>query len=292
MNLETFLYDVAGLTPPSRTGALRMMLAGTDEDLLDPRETAGLHPLVVPLSRDAAGHTLGFLRWPTAPDGLQAPLVRQQGAGGGVVLVARSLDEWLHRELATRDARDDDDPGALLVAANRPGTLYSPGDVAVSGLPLPAYLLLKAGVSLAFFEELIEAHLERGDQAAALVTADRALSYAPGFARPHAVRARLYERLGRVEEARDAARVGLLEPIWTLGEPLAPTAVLAAWTPPITGAPFRALADDVRKLPADRAAHLMDAVAADESGWDAVRPALAALYREAGLDAVAALVGR
>lgn len=289
MNLESFFREVAGLQPPSRLIALRLLLAGADHDLLDPRETAGIFPLLIPLARDDQGHILGFLRWPTPPEGLEPPLVRQAGATLG--LVARSLDEWLHSELAQRDAAGED-LGGLLGAANRPGPLYAPGELAASRLPLPAYLLMRAGVSFGFFEELMAAHREKGDVEAALVTADRALRYAPGWARPHAVRARLYAELGRREEAAEAARAALLEPVWTLGEPVEATALLAGWQAPVSSVAWRRLAEDARKLPADRAAHLLDAVSAEGGDWDAARPALAALYREAGLEAVARMVGR
>ena len=289
MLLHDTLRDLARVEPPARLAALELLLAGGSHDLLDPRQSAGVHPLVVPLARDSQGHILGLLRWPTAPEGMHPPVVRQ--AGPQLSLVARSVDAWVHAELAHRDARGEA-LGGLLTAANDPGHLYAAGQLAASRLPLNAYLLLKVGVTFDFFEELIEAHLEKGDEKAALVTADRACREAPGWARPQAIRARTYERVGRLEEARDGARVALLEPIWTLGEDPQGVAVLAGWTEPVTGAPFRRLAEDASKPPADRAAHLMDAVAADGGDWDAARAELGALYREAGLDDIAAFVDR
>ena len=86
--------------------------------------------------------------------------------------------------------------------------------------------------------------------------------------------------------------MALLEPLWTLGEAVQRATELAGWDKPPSGAPFRELVADSSKLPADRAAHLLDAVCVEGGAWDAARPELGALYREAGLDVVAAFVDR
>ena len=286
MSLEAFLRDVAGVRPPARLAALSMFLAGGAAPVRDPGDRRGLHPLVIPLAGDEKG-TLGLLRWPTALEELPLPVVRVDGRG--MVLVARSVDEWLHRELATRDARGEG-VGALLDAANRPGRLYEVGDVARTGLPLPAFLLLKVGVNHEFHEELAEKHLERGDAVAALVTADRSCRVATGWARPHAYRAHLFARLERHEEAAEAARLALIEPVWTLGMPFSPVARRAGWKEPITSVSYRRLASSADKLPLDRAAHLLDAAAVDGTPWDDVRDEIAACYAEAGLAGVARFV--
>lgn len=277
-----------GLEPPSRLEALLMYLAGGNPEIVDPSERRGVHPLLVPLARDDQGHVLAFLRWPTPPPNAPLPIVRQEGAQ--LRLLANSTDELLRRELATRDATPGEAPGALLEAANQAGTLYEPGELLRSGLPLKAFLLVKVGVTPEFFEELALAHLERGDEQAALITADRGCMGAPGWARPHAFRAQLLEQLGRIEEARDSARMALLEPVWTLGRPFEPVARLAGWRDPITSVSYRRLATDPDKPILDRAAHLMDAVAVEGGAWDDVRLQLAAMYAEAGLDEMARFV--
>lgn len=283
-----FLRDVAGVTPPARLPALLAWFAGGAAPIADPRDRRGVHPLVVPITRDGAD-VVGFLRWPTPDAGAPLPIVRT--TRDGLRLVARSADQLLHRELAVRDATPGESPGALLDAANAPGRLYEVGDVARSGLPLKAFLLLKVGVTHEFFEELIEMHLERGDTQAALVTADRACRDADGWGRPLAFRAALYERLGMHEMVAEAAQMALLEPTWTLGGPFAPTARRAGWRDPIDGSPYRRRAADPEKPALDRAAWLMDATHVDGGDWDAVRGELAGLYREGGLEPVARLVG-
>ena len=278
MKYGEFLRDVAGITPPKRLKALLMYFAG-QLDLCSPERTKGIHPLVVPVGEDEEGHMYGFLRWPTPPDSFPLPIVRQ--IPGGLQLIANSADEMLHRELAWRDSAEGEILGGLLKAANRDEVLYEEGSVAMTGLPLPAYFLLKVGVPTTFFNELIAAHLERGDETAAMVTAERACNDAPGWGRPHVLRTQLLLKLNKPQEAQDAARAALLEPIWTLGARFEPIARLAGWKDPITSAPYRELMEDESKPPLDRAAHLMDVVAIEGGSWSENRKALAALYQEA-----------
>jgi hypothetical protein len=289
MNHHDFLVEVAGVTPPSRLRALLVYLAGT-LDIISPEETKGLHPLLIPIGRDEEKSIYGFLRWPTPTSDMELPLVRQHEYG--LQLMANSADEMLHRELAWRDATPDEEPGPLLAAVNKESMLYEVGTVAASGLPLPAYFLLKVGVPSSFFTELIDGHLERGDEIAAQVAATRACSLAPGWGFPNVMMARLLVKLGRLEEARDAARAALLESVWTLGCPFEPVARLAGWKDPIDGQPYRKLADDDSKPLLDRAAHFMDAIAAEGYDWDPARPELARRYEEAGLATLAGLIGR
>ena len=209
------------------------------------------------------------------------PLVRQRSEepehAWTLELVSRSADAHIHRELALRDYAGESLPQALLEAVDRDGVLYAPGMARGSGLPLQAYLLLTVGETHAFFEALIEKHLQKGDTMAAQVTADRA------------ARARLLVALGKPEEARDSAAAALSDAVWTLGHPFDEIAKIAGWSK-VSGEPFLRLARSEGKLVADRAAHLMDATAADKGAWADIREELAALYAEAELPAVAALV--
>jgi len=279
-----------GARVPERLPVLLTSLLGAGGTLLDPTDRAGLHPLVLPLVREADGPIIGLLRWPTPDPDTPLPLVRQLPDRPEMLdLVSISTDAHLHRHLATREARGEDLPQALLDAVNAPGELYHRGQLAGTGLPLKAYLLLRVGESHAFFEELVEAHLAKGDQTAAAVTADRACRQDHGWARPWVFRAHLLERLGQVDEARDTARLALAEPVWTFGHPFGPLATLAGWDR-VTSVAYQKLADNPDKPPADRAAHRMDATSIDGGDWDAIRDELADLYRQAGLEGVAALV--
>lgn len=285
------LIQDVGADVPARLPVLLTALIGAGGTLLDPGERAGLHPLVIPLVREELGDTVGLLRWPTPDPNTPLPVVRQRPgpAGWTLELVAPSTDAHLHRHLAIRDARGETLPEPLLTAVNALDTLYEPGQLALSGLPLKAYLLVRVGETHAFFEELCEAHLTKGDTTAAAVTADRACRQDHGWARPWVYRAHLLARMGQHEEARDTARLALAEPVWTFGHPFAELAKLAGWGTS-TSIAYRKLANHPDKPPADRAAHLMDATAIDGGDWDSVRDELGERYEQAGLQTVARLV--
>lgn len=292
MNHVTFLQRIAGVAAPPRLPTYLVALAGRGGQVLDPGDRASLHPLIVPLVREPSGAVQGLLRWPTAPTGLPLPVVRQGGEPHDrwtLELVATSVDQALHRELATRDASGESFAPALLDELARAEPLYAPGQFVASGLSLAAYRLLRIGETHAFFEQLAERHLAKQAPLAAQVTADRSIRVAPGWARPMAYRALLLDRLGEHEQARDSAASALADPVWTLGHPFDRVATIAGWQK-ISGEPFRRLARAQSKLPADRAAHLLDALAVEGGDWSQDRSELAELYAQAGLDAVAALV--
>jgi hypothetical protein len=291
VNHADFLHDLAGVRPPPRLNAWLVSLAGAGCTVVEPGAADNVHPLVVPAAREPDGSLIGLLCWPTAPESLPLPVVRQRPGdlGWTLELVAESVDQALHRELALRDAMGEDEPVALLEAVHRDGPLYSWGAVRQAGMNLAVYRLTQIGESHHFFEELVERHLDRGAGLAAMVTADRAARVAPGWARPMAFRALLLARLGEMDQARDSAAAALADPVWTLGHPFESVARLAGWGA-ISSDPFRRLADDTSKPIADRAAHLMDAVAVEGGHWDDARDDLARLYRDAGLVRTASLI--
>ncbi len=213
------------------------------------------------------------------------PLVRTSGTQ--LERIARSTDEFLHRELATRDVRGEPLDG-LLESCNRASPLYEPGTVRQSGLPLNAYLLTQVGVSWSFFEELVEAHLERGDLNAALITAERACQNPESWGRPSAFRAMLLHRLGKYAEARDCARAALHEPLWTFGHPIEPIGKMAGWSD--IGAAvdhYRRLAEDPERLPLDRAAHRLDLACLEGGFGSSLRADIAELYLKGGYPEIA-----
>ncbi len=286
MSHSETLQALTGRPPPRRLRALMMLLAG-EHELLEPEDRAGLHPLVVPLARAEDGQTIGLLRWATPPRDMPWPLV---SAGElGMRLLANSPDQWIWKELATRDA-DKEHLGGLVLAANRDEQLYEPGDLEASKLPLMAYLVLRVGGLPEVYEELALRHLERGDVMAALVTADRLCNVARGWALGHAFRSELLAGQGRHEAAADSARAALVDPVWTLGRPFEPVARRAGWKHTVDGRGYRLLAEDTERSPLDRAAHWLDAWAVDGGDWDELRPVLAELYDEGGLPELARFV--
>jgi hypothetical protein len=274
------VHALLGAIPPRLEAAIRLL---HDEGTLrDPRDRKGLFPLLVPLATDDEGRAVGLLRWPT-PGNAPFPVVRQEGHG--LVRIAHSAQAYAHERLVVADTTGTWEDFHDQACAG----LYARGDLHRSGMALPLYLLHKVGMTDAMFERFVATHLARGDRDAALVTADRALREAEGWARPHLVRARLLRDLG--QDPGEAARMALLEPLWTLGEPaFAEVASLAGIPGPHDGSSHRRLAADARLPVLDRAAHRLDAAFIDGEDWDLVRQDLAGYYAAAGLGAVAALV--
>lgn len=362
---EAYLKNTAGVvSPPPRLALLLNVLAcrAPDEELLAPTQRGHLLPFLVPLSRNTrTGRVTALLRWPTPPDEMPLPIVRTNpvpndgaqggaavngddrrrrhrrgqrqrqhyGRGLGVELAANSVDQFLHRDVATRDARGDDidgrhaadDAEADAIARVRPPqSIYRTGAVHEFGHGLERYLALHAGAFPDVYERLAEHHLAKGDSESALVAMERASSLFKGWARSHCYRAVLLQRLGRVQEARDAARLALQLPLWTIGphDSLASVAALAGYREPDSLARiYRRLADDERReevaqggksaeqVALDRAAFTLDAVIAeadcgsngnDEDGdeeeedWETVRERLATLYEEARMPQLAYFV--
>jgi hypothetical protein len=275
---------LVGVTVDGLDAAVTLLAA--EVALRDPTDRRGLFPLLVPLAEDEAGGTIGLLRWPT-PGDAPFPLVRADS--GGVVRLARSPRAFVEERLVVADVHDRWTTVHNAIATG----VYARGTVTAGDDPersAAVYLLRRVGWSQARFEAMIVSHLGRGDVDAALITADRALRDSEGWARPHLIRARTLASLGR--EASEAARMALLEPMWTLGErAFAELSSLAGHRPPFDGSGFRRLADDARLPVLDRAAHRLDAAFVDGEPWDVVRPAVAAAYAEGGLRHVAVLVG-
>ncbi|CAI5472362.1 unnamed protein product [Closterium sp. Yama58-4] len=107
-------------------------------------------------------------------------------------------------------------------------------------------------------------------------------------------------RVGRPTEARDAARIALKSPWWTLGASYQEVAELAGYGDSQLEYALERLTEEGRKedvnkgkaeaqVALDHAAFLLD-VAAAEGTWDETREQLAGLYREAGLEEMASFV--
>lgn len=126
-----YLEEVAVAPAPRLLPALLQALRAQGRELVAPSDRAGLHPLVVPLAAlpagalpaapgaagapdsslveggdgsggdgsGSSGVVLGLLRWPDPGrhKGMTLPVVAMGRGARGVRLVARSVDEYLHR---------------------------------------------------------------------------------------------------------------------------------------------------------------------------------------------------
>ncbi len=240
-------------------------------------------PLVIPFARDDVG-LLAILAWPTPQPTVADPVVRCRGSR--LELRAASVGDWIKQQLAELDAGGSLPP-ELCEAA---GDLYNTGDLAQTGLPLPVWVVLKGGGAPWAYAQLVARHTAHGDATAALIAAERACERFPGWAELHA---RRYRQLVATDgiAARDAATAAMALPMWTLSGDVTPLATGIGWQPPFDGSNYRRLADDEERLPADRAAYVMDAVAMGSGDWDSARAEVSHLYKEAGLAGVARLAG-
>ncbi|GLC37181.1 hypothetical protein PLESTB_000988700 [Pleodorina starrii] len=254
---SVFLEEIAVSQTPKRLQGLMRVLEVQGGVSLSPADRRGLHPLLVPLSAQGEDVTC-LLRWPEPSQNKNMPLpvVRMTRGSVGMTLVARSVDEYLHRLLAEEDVTASasesgaaaDRPLAAAVGTDADG-LYRTGDVAAAGLGggraggaatagqqqqpgpgLAMYLIRKAGMFPDVCEGLAFGHLGRKDQTSAMVASEWYMrnNHFPGWARPYEFASELFGTLGRHEEARDFARMSLRLPWWTLRAPFATVATTAA----------------------------------------------------------------
>ncbi|GLI66125.1 hypothetical protein VaNZ11_009855 [Volvox africanus] len=257
-----FLEEIAVSQTPKRLQGLMRVLEAKGGTSLSPSDRRGLHPLLVPLSARGEDVTC-LLRWPEPSQfkNMLLPVVCMTRGSVGMTLVARSVDEYLHRLLAEEDLAASAAAGA---AADRPladaaggdaDGLFRSGDVEAVGFgagrtstsssspaaggaaqsgghqqSLTVYLIRKAGMFPDICEGLALAHLSRSDPTSAMVAAEWYMrgNHFPGWGRPYEFASEVYGNLGRHEEARDMARMSLRLPWWTLRAPFAAVATTAA----------------------------------------------------------------
>lgn len=122
----------------------------------------------------------------------------------------------------------------------------------------------------------------------------------PGFGRPFAFYAEILLRVGRASEAKDAARVALKSPWWTLGCAYEEVAQIAQWEDEQIEYIKEKVSEEGKqedikkgKAPAqvslDEAAFLLD-LASVEGTWSDYLERIAECYKEAGLDEIARFI--
>nr|CAB3502270.1 unnamed protein product [Digitaria exilis] len=248
----------------------------------------------------ARGNLTSLLRWPTAPTGMEMPVVEVRKHG--LWLMAKNVNQYIHRILVEADINADiaDDLWSAVGEAGK--NLYSKGDFKESQLAdLDVYLLKKVGLFPDVIERKTLRHLEKGDNVSALITGEfYSRDQFPGFGRPFVFNAEILKRVGRTSEAKDAARVALKSPWWTLGCSYEEAAELAGWEDEqiefirekVTEEGKR---EDLKKGKApeqvvlDEAAFLMDLATVD-GNWDDVVDRIAECYKEAGLHDIAKFI--
>lgn len=106
---------------------------------------------------------------PNPTKSMSMPVVTMQRNARSMTLLARSVDEYINRTLAEEDhAGGAQGPATVALrssnAAQGDGPTYQAGDVQAAQLPsLAAFLTRKVGLFPDTVEQLVQAHLERGD---------------------------------------------------------------------------------------------------------------------------------
>lgn len=271
---------------------LLKVLQTRGETIISPGAKQGLIPLAIPLSKDSSGSVTALLRWPTAPPGMDMPVVEVWRSG--VRLIARNVDEYIHRILVEEDAQELSE---LYIASAEAGEkLYKKGDFAESQIDnLDVYVLKKVGLFPDVLERKVLRHFDEGDHVSAMVTGEfyTKKDLFPGFGRPFVYYANILQKVGRNSEAKESARVALKSPWWTLGCPYEEVASIAQWEDEQIEFIREKVSDEGRfedlkkgkdpmQVAVDVAAFLLD-LASIEGTWSESLPHIAKCYEEAGL---------
>ncbi|KFK30035.1 hypothetical protein AALP_AA7G209100 [Arabis alpina] len=288
----TFIKDVAATEPPMHLPHLLKVLQTRGETIISPGAKQGLIPLAIPLSKNSSGSVTALLRWPTAPPGMDMPVVEVWRSG--VRLIAKNVDEYLHRILVEEDAQELTD--LYLASAEAGEKLYRKGAFAESQIEnLDVYVLKKVGLFPDVLERKVLRHFEEGDHVSAMITGEfySRTDLFPGFGRPFVYYANILQKVGRNSEAKDAARVALKSPWWTLGCPYEEVASIAQWEDEQIEFIREKVSDEGRfedlkkgkdpiQVSLDVAAFLLD-LASIEGTWSESLDHIATCYEEGGL---------
>ncbi|KAB1993648.1 hypothetical protein ES319_D13G045400v1 [Gossypium barbadense] len=296
----SFIKDVAATQPPENLQHLLKMLQTRGETIVSPGSRHGLIPLAIPLSENMSGSMTALLRWPTAPPGMEMPVVEVRKHG--VWLLANNVDQYIHRILVEEDADESHGSnGELFHASSEAGKkLYTRGDFAESKISnLDGYLLKKVGLFPDLLERKVMRHFEEGDQVSALVTGEfyTKKDLFPGFGRPFVFNAEILLKVGRASEAKDSARVALKSPWWTLGCTYQDVASIAQWEDEQIEYIKEKVSEEGRQedlkkgkalaqVALDEAAFLLDLASIDGT-WGDYLDRIAECYKEAGLGEIA-----
>ncbi|KAI3669804.1 hypothetical protein L6452_41223 [Arctium lappa] len=297
----SFIKDIAVAQPPEHLHHLLKMLQVRGESIISPAAKQGMIPLAIPLSKNSSGSVTALLRWPTAPPGMEMPVVEVRSYG--VWLLAKNVDQYIHRILVEEDAANGSKEGVdeVFHASGEAGEkLYTKGDFAKSrNSNLDVYLLQKVGLFPDILERKVVDHFKKGDHVSAMVTGEfyTKKEHFPGFGRPFVFNAEVLLKVGRNLEAKDAARGALKSPWWTLGCRYQEVADIAEWDDEQIEFIKEKVSEegkqeDLKKgkeaaqISLDEAAFLLD-LASIEGTWDEELERIAECYNEGGLPEIA-----
>lgn len=289
---------------PSLVNVLQS-LGGT---LVDPADRSDMNPLLIPIVMNSDDSVVALLRLPQTTSAQEMAVVKTRPQSTYIQLLARRADEFIHRAMAEEDWKNTQmgvsDRPIAAAAGEYGAVLYEQNSVANSGLPsLNAYLARKVGMFLDVCEELVQAHLDKGDSMSGLITAEWYMrdGQFPNWGKPYEyVSDLMISTMNRQEEGRDIARLALKTPWWTLEkgfDHIKATSGLTGDADSIRKtlleqeemANVGALQGKYKTNPKsnederiEEASHLLNKVVAGECSWADIRPELEAQYELAG----------
>ena len=193
---------------------------------------------------------------------------------------------------------------------------YELGEARSMGIGVERYIVVKVDGFDDIYERLIEGHLQKGDEASALITCELYIQKYPSWGFPYVKYIEVLEKVGKRKdggrstrelEIRDSCRMALQLPLWTIGkgfEGLVDTAgykdignLKKIYKRLMMEKREKEVADGLKKeqVALDRAAWVLDWAVCDgdvleKGGWEEVKEQVAALYDEAGLNHIATFV--
>jgi hypothetical protein len=231
-----YVRDAAAKRAPAELPALLRVLVAQGYALRAPNARSGLHPLVVPLgvkaSDEAGGGEVVVGLMMREDDGEDSTPVVSVRDGVHLTLLAKNASQYVHRAIVEEEATSDEQKTEVAAAAGSVGvSLHNHGAYKTSGKEFDVYVTTQVGKFPSSMEGLVRRHLNKGDEQSALITCDLYKSTFGEWGAPHVFICDLYAKLGRGEEARDAARHALQTPWATIGSAEAVTRMteLAGW---------------------------------------------------------------
>ena len=294
MQLDYFFSEIAQIKAPNQVQDLvRLLNEKGEHSVPQLPQSRQQHPLFIPLTQRHDGAITGLLRSVetqnldivlTKPDSLQ------------FTWLASSAESFVKREeeIATYQAEVE----AARDQEARTGTAALAGRI-----------ILRVGPCMTEYENLAEGHLFSGSTQSALIACERNQGCFGHWGRPFAFHARILDKLGRSEEARDVSRHALSNALCTLGDDVDEICSLAQTERPklvdklelwsegkLTDEELRRSNGMDTRSPQEtalkRAASLLDlcVAAPDRYSYDTTRRDVAERYLEAGYSSLSSYV--
>lgn len=323
----------------SRVDTLQKLLAshgapgssGGGELVTCPEYVPALHPHLIPLMKsETSGNYICALNRVyddvSAAGGIPPmPIVESAENMPGMRLLALN-SEHLMRRIACEADDSGTKEGKDIVAMYNNGlgsglvdeafdSVYEHGSVEKLGYGLDKYILLRVGPFPDLYETMSCEHMGRNSEESALIAAETANGKFTGFGSSFASYARLLNSLpNRNEEARDAARVCLRLPLYTMGmtveefAEISRLAELAGGGASVAEAlkEVESMYEKIRKSEAeadktqsgktdeqralDEANYILDSTALNGARWEGIRGDLCGIYERAGKETMATFV--